>query len=72
MKTLTFGAKLDLFLRERDLTNGALSRKTAGKVPEKNIERYRAGQNAPSAAHLVRILKTLDVSLDAIDPGDLE
>ncbi len=70
MKTLRFGGKLDLFLLERDLTSGELSRGT--KISEKNIERYRAGHGAPSAAHLIRIVKFLKINLKAIDPRDLE
>lgn len=70
MKTLRFGGKLDLFLRSKDLTSGDLSRGT--KIPEKTVERIRAGHGAPCAAHLVRILKFLKISLNAIDPRDLE
>lgn len=70
MKTLKFGGKFDLFLRERDLTSGEASRLT--KIPEKTVERIRAGHSAPCAAHLVRILKALKISISAIDPRDLE
>ena len=70
MKTLKFGGKLDLFLRERDLTTGEAARATG--IPEKTLERIRGGHSAPSAAHLVTLLKRLKISLNAVEPSDLK
>lgn len=70
MKTLKFGGKFDLFLRERDLTTGEAAKLTG--IPEKTVERIRGGHSAPSAAHLVRILKRLKISLNAVEADDLK
>jgi transcriptional regulator with XRE-family HTH domain len=70
MKALRFGGKLDLLRRARGLTVGELSR-TSG-VPERTLERICEGRGAPCAAHLVRLLRALRISLDAIEPEDLE
>lgn len=70
MKTLKFGEKLDLLRRAQDLTYGELSVKA--EVPGKTLERICAGKNAPSAAHFVRLMKALKISLEAVEPEDLE
>lgn len=67
---LSFGLKLDLLRRAKGLTIGELALKSG--VPEKTMERVILGQNAPSASHFVRIIKALCISMDAIEPGDLE
>ena len=70
MKALRFGGKVDLILRAKGLTVGQLADKAG--VPEKTMERICEGRGAPCAAHFVRIVKALDINLDAIEPADLE
>jgi transcriptional regulator with XRE-family HTH domain len=70
MKTLRFGGKLDLLRRAQGLTFSQLFLKTG--VPEKTLERICAGASAPCAAHFVRIVKALNIDMDAIEPSDLE
>ncbi len=70
MKVLRFGGKLDLIRRAKGVTLAALAAKSG--VPERTVERICAGQSAPCAAHFVRLVKTLNVDLDAIEPEDLE
>ena len=70
MKVLKFGGKVDLIRRAQGLTIGQLSAKSA--VPEKTLERIVEGRGAPKAAHFVRIMKALDIDLDAVDALDLE
>lgn len=70
MRVLKFGAKLDLLRRAKGVTLGELSRMSG--VPERTTERICAGQSAPCAAHFVRLIKSLGISLEAIDPADLE
>lgn len=70
MRTLKFGAKADLIRRAHGVTLAALSRMSG--VPERTVERICSGHSAPCAAHFVRIVKALNISLDAIEPEDLE
>ena len=70
MKLLKFGGKLDLIRRARGLTIGQLAAKS--EVPEKTLERICEGRGAPNAAHFVRLIKALEISLYAITPEDLE
>lgn len=70
MRVLKFGAKVDLIRRAQGLTLHELAVKAG--VPEKTIERVCEGHNAPCAAHFVRIVKALHISMDAIEPTDLE
>jgi transcriptional regulator with XRE-family HTH domain len=70
MKVLRFGGKIDLIRRAQDLTIHQLSDKSG--VKEKTLERICEGHGAPCAAHFVRIIKALHISLDAIEPEDLE
>jgi transcriptional regulator with XRE-family HTH domain len=70
MRTLKFGGKLYLFRRERGATIAEASAKCG--VPARTWERIEAGENAPSAAHLLRIMKKWKIALDAVEPEDLE
>ena len=70
MRVLRFGGKLDLIRRAKGVTLAALSAKSG--VPERTVERICAGQGAPCAAHFVRLIKTLGIDIDAIEPEDLE
>ena len=70
MKTLKFGGKLDLLRRAQGLIHGQLAAKS--EVPEKTVERICEGRGAPCAAHFVRLVKALNISMDAIEPEDLE
>lgn len=68
MRTLGFGGKLEIIRRKEGLTIGQLSDRVG--VPEKTLERILCGANSPSAAHLIRILKRLEISLDMVEPED--
>ena len=70
LKVLKFGGKLDLIRLAKGATLAELAVKSG--VPERTVERICAGHNAPSAAHFVRLVRALDISLDAIEPEDLE
>lgn len=70
MRTLKFGGKLDLIRRAQGLTFGQLHLKSG--VPEKTLERICAGTSAPCAAHFVRLVKALNIDMDAIEPEDLD
>lgn len=70
MENLKFGGKLRFLRMAQDLTQSELSRKSG--VPEKTLERIELGHNAPSSAHLVRLLRALKTSIKVIEPSDLE
>lgn len=70
MRNLSFGVKLKMLREAQDLTVSEASAKCG--VPEKTWERIEAGNNAPSSANFVRILKGLHVSINVINPQDLE
>lgn len=54
---IRFGGKLDLFLRERDITNEGLANMT--RISEVEISRIRAGRVAPSVNYFIRIMVAL-------------
>jgi transcriptional regulator with XRE-family HTH domain len=67
MKHLKFAAKLDTYRRLKGLTISALSAKAG--VDADTMERLLAGRNAPNAANLKRIERSLDINFD---PEDFE
>src|SRR6185436_6491279 len=66
-RRLTPSTKLNAFRSLKGLTIGAMARKSG--IAEKTMERFMAGQNAPTAASLMRIMRSFDISFD---PEDFE
>lgn len=70
MKTLKFAHKLDIIRRSQGITIASLSTKSG--VPQETLERIIEGRNAPKSAHLIRIVRALNINIDVFSPEDFE
>jgi len=67
LRSLRFGGKLDTYRRLKGLTIAELSERVG--IPGATMERLLTGRNAPCAATLLRIMRTLEIHFE---PEDFE